>query len=141
LAYVAGLDGKIEKANKLLYESLEVLDRIEKSQSLNQTEVDKDRFFLLLNLGESEHRLGHFDRGLEVREKALKIAEEHGNQVWIAYAHYEIGEMQHLVGHHSLAQQHLLQALELFEKNNARKDVDTVINFLKDGGYEIKNIV
>jgi hypothetical protein len=35
----------------------------------------------------------------------------------------------------------MLQAFELFEKNNARKDAEAVINFLKAGGYEIEDAV
>lgn len=137
LSYVLGSRGKIEKANQVIKESLELNQKLEQTNAISQSETARNRFFLLLNLGESEYRLGNFEEGLIARTKALKIAEERMNEVWMGYAHYEIGEMYYLVEKHDLVQEHMLCALELFEKNNARKDADVTVSFLKDRGYPI----
>jgi hypothetical protein len=56
----------------------------------------------------------------------------------MGYAHYEIGEMHHKANHTEEAKQHMLQALQLFETNNATKDVEAVLSFLKAGGYTLE---
>jgi DNA-binding SARP family transcriptional activator len=138
LGCIAGLRGNIETSNKFLYESLEALDRLETNEIISQKAVDNNRFFLLLNIGETEHQLGDFAKGVGIREQALRLAEERSSQLWMGYAHYELGDMHHQVGHKEIALNHMSQALKLFEQNNAVKDIEAVRSFLEEGGYPLE---
>ncbi len=135
LGYIAGLRGDTKTSNKFLYESLEALARLEKNKKIEKKAIDNNRFFLLLNIGEGEHQLGNFAKGVSLRHQALELARKCSNQVWMGYAHYELGDMYHQTNERNLARAHMNQALQLFEQNNALKDVDAVISFLRSGGY------
>ena len=131
--YIAGIRENHMQAGRFLRESLEVINRL--SLHLNQSEIERRRFSALLNLGAAENGLENFDESLTLRQTALELAREVGNEMWMGYAHYEIGEMYHHVNNYNLAQEHMNQALQLFEENNAMKDVEAVLSFLKSGGY------
>ncbi len=135
IGYVAGIRGDYKRAKKVLYETLDVIENLKESDTLNQIEYVRRQFFALLNLGEAHNALGDFNNALTIRTKALAIAEIANNEMWMGYAHYEIGEMYHKVDKRNLAQEHMNQALQLFEQNNAMKDAEAVLSFLKSGGY------
>jgi DNA-binding SARP family transcriptional activator len=135
LAYIAGKKNEMEKSNIFLKESLSVLDRLSHTKNANDLEVNKKRFFTLINFGETEYRLGRFDDGVAVRKQALELAKKQKNEVWMGYVHYELGEMHHDVKARDVAKQHMLEALQLFQNNNCTKDVDAVLSFLKAGDY------
>lgn len=134
-ALVATLEGNQERANRLFRESLELIDQLEKTKTVRENEIDRSRFFTLLNLGETEYKLNHFEKAIEVREKALAIARKCKNDIWVAYAHYDLGNTHHHANDRESAQEHMEQALKLFETNNAWKDVEATLSFLKDEGY------
>jgi DNA-binding SARP family transcriptional activator len=136
LAYIAINKGNLEKANKILRESIEVSNKLLLTQS-SHTQINKIHFFNLLNLGETEYRLGRFDDGVLVRKQALELATDQKNEVWMGYAHYELGEMHHNVNQRDIAKQHMLEALQLFQNNNCTKDVGAVLSFLKAGDYSL----
>jgi tetratricopeptide (TPR) repeat protein len=133
--YVAGIQGDHHKANSLLKKTLEVIERISMNSGANQNELWRRRFFALLNLAGSEEMLGSFDRSLATCWDALKLAEDSGNEVWVAYAHCQAAETYHRAGDRSHTLKHMQEALKLFEANNARKDIDRVKHFLKSQGY------
>jgi DNA-binding SARP family transcriptional activator len=140
LAYMAGLKGDNKTASYALSESLEVLDKLSKGREVKEIKIDQTRFFALLNLGELECTLGRFNKGLLVRNQALELAIEQKNEVWMGYAHYELGEMHHNVNQHDIAKQHMLEALKLFQNNNCTKDVEAVFSFLKVGNYSLDEV-
>jgi DNA-binding SARP family transcriptional activator len=131
--YVSGVNENHMEASRFLGESLEVIDRL--SSHLNQLEIERRRFSALLNLGAAKNGLGNFSESLNLRQTALKLAQEIGNEMWMAYAHYEIGEMYHHAKQRDMAEENMNQALHLFEQNNTIKDVEAVLSFLKEGGY------
>jgi DNA-binding SARP family transcriptional activator/predicted transcriptional regulator len=135
VSYVAGLRGEGQRANQLFRESLNLLDKLEKSGRIAPTDVVQDRFYLLLNLGESEYQLNNIDEGFSLRKQALEIAKSEANQLWMALAYQVIGEMHHSVGHPELARENIQEALQLFEANNAFKEVEAVRHFLQLAGY------
>ncbi len=136
MSYIASYQGDWEKANKILQESLDLIDKLS-GVATPPKRLVRERFFALLNLGGTERHLGNFAEGLATLEQALSLAKQEGNQLWMAYAHYEIGEMSYEVNNHLLGEKHMLEALELFEKNNAVKDVEAVLSFLKTNGYGV----
>ena len=137
MGYVLASKGKWKEANIFFQESLATIERLEATKVVDLGEITRRRFYALLNLGETEHKLGHFDRGLAIREKALQIAKENNNELWMGYAHFEIGEMFHLNGKRVEAAINMASALSLFQNNQAHKDVKSVVSFLKNEGYDL----
>jgi DNA-binding SARP family transcriptional activator len=135
VSYIAGLRGEVQRANQLLRESLNLLDKLEKNGRIAAAELVQDKFYLLLNLGESEYQLNNFDEAFSLRQQALRIAKDEANQLWMALAYQVIGEMHYSTGHHELARENIQQALQLFEANNALKEVEAVQHFLESAGY------
>jgi DNA-binding SARP family transcriptional activator len=140
IGHAAGILGNMEKANQFLRESLDLIMRLEQQGIYEKGEITKRHFFTLLNFGETEYQLGNFDTGLALRGDALKIAEGQGNRIWAAMAHNEIGQMYHSVNQRALAREHLNQALQLFEQNNAVSYIEAVTAFLKQGGYDADEV-
>ncbi len=134
LSYIAIEKKELEKGNEILRESIQVSHRL-LANNISNPQTHKLHFYNLLNLGETEYRLGRFDDGVLVRKQALELAVEQKNEVWMGYAHYELGEMHHNVNAREVAKQHMLEALQLFQNNNCTKDVDAVFSFLKAGDY------
>jgi tetratricopeptide (TPR) repeat protein len=94
-------------------------------------------FFSFLNLGESEKMLKNYLDALNARQEAFDIAQQQGNQLWLAYALEGIAEIQHELGKTAQAQASYQQALELFYENNAFSDVDVLIETMKAQGYGV----
>jgi DNA-binding SARP family transcriptional activator len=138
VSYIASYKGDWEKANTLLRESLELMDKLDVTNTALKR--SRERFFALLNLGETEHQLGNFEEGLIVLGKAFELAEQESNQVWMAHVHQEIGKLHHYANHQDLVKQHMDHALELFEQNNATRDAKEVLSFLKANGYSQQDI-
>jgi DNA-binding SARP family transcriptional activator/predicted transcriptional regulator len=136
MSYVAMTKGNMEEARKLLRQSLELMDKLDRATTKIKRMV-RERFFALLNLGQAERHLSNSAESLATLEQALSFAEQEGNQLWMAYAHYEIGEMNYGANNHSLGEKHMLEALQLFEQNGATKDVESVLSFLKNNGYAV----
>jgi DNA-binding SARP family transcriptional activator len=128
LGCLAGFKGDMKKARSVLYETLEVLTRLSPARTLD---VETECFFTLLNLGETEYKLGCFEEGLSARQQALELATTKGNEIWMGYAHYEIGEMFHHENRLELAREHMTKALELFERNHALRDLEATQKFLQ----------
>jgi DNA-binding SARP family transcriptional activator len=135
VSYIAGLRGELERASQLFRESLDLLDKLEKTKRVTRADIARDRFYLLLNLGESEYLQNKVDEGFTLRKQALEIAKAEANQLWMALAYQVIGEMHHSAGHHELAKENIDQALQLFEANNALKEVEEVLLFMQSNGY------
>lgn len=136
MAYATGVAGDFKASKVLLLETLSVIERLEQAgQHLD--ELDRNRFYTLLNLGEAEFRLGFFQQGLSYRQQALGIAQEKNHSLWIAYAHFEIAEMYQLNACKKLAEKHMHKALEYFQQSNATKDIEKVHDFLKQAGLTI----
>lgn len=140
LGCLAGFKGDMQKARSVLYETLEVLARLSSSSQTLDVDLETERFFTLLNLGETEYQLGRFEEGLAARQQALELARARGNEIWIGYAHYEIGEMLHHANCLESAREHMTLALELFERNHALRDVEATLKFLQASNVSTKDL-
>jgi DNA-binding SARP family transcriptional activator len=139
LGCLAGFKGDMRRARSVLYETLEVLTRLSSSTPTSTVDIGTERFFTLLNLGETEYQVGRFEEGLSARQQALELAKTHNNEIWMGYAHYEIGEMFYNQNCFETARQHMTCALELFERNHALRDVEATLKFLQASSDSAQN--
>lgn len=135
--YVLGSMEAWTEANELYRQSLEVVDRLDAERDADPFEINRRRFYGLLNLGETEQHLDRFEAALAAREQAMRIAEESGNQVWSAHAFSELGEMYESIGKRSTANEHLVRAIELYRANHVTAEVDRLTAFMELHGYDV----
>lgn len=135
-AYVAGRARDYEASRELYERSLEIVDRLSALQAAEPYELHRRRFFVLLNAGETEQKLGNHDGAFRMRREALSIAEVSGNSVWAAHASYELGVMCRNSGDDASAREHLMKAVELYRENHLMPSVDRVRAVIADYGFE-----
>ncbi|CAN5837991.1 hypothetical protein BH23DEI1_BH23DEI1_13550 [soil metagenome] len=131
----AGSTGEWVAARRLFSEALEVLDAASGVPKARRLDVDYQLFMALLNLGEAERMLGSFERALDLRQRALAMAEERDNRLWRAYAVHEIGEVYHSMNERELALQQFEHALGLWQQNHVPRKVASLRTFLEAEGY------
>jgi DNA-binding SARP family transcriptional activator/energy-coupling factor transporter ATP-binding protein EcfA2 len=135
IGYIAGMSDDYEKAKFSSLESVQVAERMQTRDSAHSAEANYNLFFALLNLGEAERKLGNFEGALASRKKALEIARTNANEVWMAYALQEIGEMYHDINKRELARENYAKALELYRRNRAKSDEETLSSFMSLHNY------
>lgn len=138
--YVAAAKEHWAEANKLFRESLEVIGRLENNTAHSLVDIERSKFFILLNLGETELKLGHFEQGLAARRCALDIAKKRHNQIWQAIAMMETGKMYHHIKNYDLAKEFLQMAFDLFRVNQATNYIDELLPFLAKEGYRVAEL-
>lgn len=118
-------------------EALEVLEAASGPRPDQAAAMEYQLFMALLNLGEPERMLGNYDRALELRERALAIAEARDNRLWQAYAVHELGETYHSMNERDQAQRRFDQALELWQQNRVQVKLDGLRDFMAKEGYRV----
>ena len=140
-AFVSGSEQDWLLTQQLYNESIETAERLRRNSFIDQTKVDQRMFFALLNLGEAKRMLGEFEESVCLRKSALQIAKERNNQIWMAFALQEIGEMYHDINERSLAQSNYDQALNLYCQNNAQSDIEALTNFMTSQNYKVRSAI
>lgn len=135
--YVVASNNQWRAANRLFRDSLDVLLRVEENRLVEMLEINRRRFFALLNLGETEFRMGNFDEALTVRSQALHLAESCDNQIWVAHVLLEMGEMYDASNERAKAQEFLNRALVLYRRNHAAAYIMRMTLFMQTGGYSL----
>lgn len=79
-------------------------------------------FFSLLGLGGAVGQVGDVEASLPIRRRALEVAAERGQQLWVAYAHVELGHAHEDLGRLDAAATHLREALRRFVAHGAEAD-------------------
>ncbi len=136
-AFHAGAKGDWEACRRLFAEALEVLEDPRGVESERGSDRAYQLFMTLLNLGEPELMLGNHDRALELRRRALDMAEAHDNRLWKAYAVHELGEVYHGMNDRAEAQRLFGQALALWAENNVKRKADQLRAFMAEEGYAV----
>jgi tetratricopeptide (TPR) repeat protein len=138
MSFVAGATGDHEKALTFCLEAVEAAYSFKSNSLVQKVEVDHNLFFSLLNLGVAERHLDQLESSLKTYMRALAVAQEHNNQVWMAYALQEIGETHHQVANQQLAQENYDKALELYWRNNAATDIESLTELMRKQGYQLR---
>ena len=135
--FLAGSREDWPAARQLFHEALEVLAGFEGGTQNERTEGDYRVFMGLLNLGEAERVLGNHAASLELRQRALAMAEERDNRLWRASANHELGEVYHGMGEREKAGEVFLRALKLWRQSNVAVEIEKLEAFMVAEGYRI----
>ncbi len=130
-------EGRFDDAMPWFRSGREAVQRLERSVSVDDAEVARLSFFLLLNEGEAERGAGHLDRALDRRREALVLAEGLGNPLWTAYALQELGETHHERAERSEAQRTLACAYEIYREHGVVAAIAGLDAFMADAGYDV----
>jgi tetratricopeptide (TPR) repeat protein len=130
----AGQRGDHVAAQLLYSEALVVLERANEGSSASG---DYQMFMTLLNLGEPERRLGNLGRSIELRRRALELAERRGNEIWRAYAIHELAEVHHERQDRKEAHRLFDEALSLWQRHHVQVKVDDLRAFMAHEGYAV----
>lgn len=135
--FVAGRRGDWDAAQELFGEALEAVEEGSAGEKGERPEADYTRFMALLNLGEAERMLGRFERALELRQRALAMAEARGNCLWRAYAIQDLGEVYHGLDQRERAHGLFDEALELWKQHHVVAMRDSLLAFMNAEGYSV----
>ena len=133
--FVAGHRENWQETKTFSEEAVEAALRLQGDSTISKLEVDYHLFFALLNLGEAERMLQNLDQSLDLRRRALGMAEAHNNEIWMAYARREMGEVFHAMNERYLAEEEFVKALVLLQKNNVAPDVQELLLLMSEKGY------
>ena len=136
--YVANFQKNYKLSYKFLSEAVKIAQELIDDKSINNREGNKKLFYALLNLGDVEQKLIGFDKALDSRRRALAIAKESDNHLWMGYALQEIAEIYHGLENYELANENYNQALYYYQENNARADFDKLTNFMQENDYVVQ---
>ena len=133
--YVAAFDNNWVLVERLNTEATEIVHKLVHTSNTKQTRAYDLLFFSLLNLCEAKHKLGDFKKALNLIKKALQIATARNNQLWEAYAFHRLGEMYFDDQQRDVAENYLVEALKLYEANNAQAEVKLVQKLLSKAEF------
>jgi predicted ATPase len=131
---IAGTVGDWGASQARFQEAAEALDRIPQPPGGWPVQVSYQLFMTLLNLGEAERMLGRLDRSLELRRRALAMAEVGDNDLWRAYALQELGEVLHGLGDAAGANDHYERALALWIRHGVTAKVRQLRAVMAEAG-------
>jgi DNA-binding SARP family transcriptional activator len=134
-AYFLASHNNWKEAHTLFQESLELVSHLEDRQMEDPLEISRRRFFALLNLGESQSRLGQFAESLKSRQAALTVARSCKSELWEANALQEIGELYSVQGKREQAKECLTTAAQFYEKNDAKTYVVKIRSYMQENDY------
>ena len=137
MGYVEAERQNFSRAYALCYEAVEVTEKLASASTIDQALANQNLFYALLNLGEAEKELGRFEDSLKSRKRALALARMQDNEPKMAYALQEIAEFYHDQEDRKKAEKHYNQALDLYQQNHAKADIDALKAFMKQENYEI----
>ncbi len=126
--YHAQARGDFEAARGIFAEEVALAERLDDTDTL---------FFALLNLGSTEHEMGHFADALIYHQRALEIARGQDNQVWSAHALQSLGEDHNRLEQRDLAETCLRDARQGFRDSGMQAKVAEVEEYMATAGYPV----
>lgn len=128
-------DKQYLEACQFFQETIAKLGNLATSSTAKKSEVERISFFTYLNLGEAERKLNKISASLNHRHKALSLAKQSKNEIWMAYAHHELGETYHDAQTPHPAKEHFVQALSLYRQNNVSAATEALESFMEEAKY------
>lgn len=135
--YAMAMRRRWPEASDLFRRSLAYLDAVEAGQRIEPYDINHQRFFAMLNLGETELHSDRFEVALDLRRQALSIADASHNPIWSAHALQEMGEMYESVGDRHRAQAFLTRAFRLYRDNHVAAYVERLEAYMRDHGLSL----
>jgi tetratricopeptide (TPR) repeat protein len=124
------------ESRELFSQALRVIERLIAQQQGDWKDLGKRLFYALNNLAAAEQMLGHFDEALLLADRAQRVAEDHGNYLWMADVLVLKGENYHAMGNSEDARTHLLKGLQTYRSYGAIALAQQVEEFLATNGYD-----
>ena len=140
MGYVSGVMGEFVDAAQYFSQSTEAVDKLEDSKEISASEVSRRRFFALCNLAEAKFQLGDFEASLELKNKALNIAVDVDNELWMANVYFDLALLYDAIQERQTAQRYFQDALNLYKENSAQAYVDWVNSAMREKGLRM-NVV
>lgn len=131
------LQGEFTVAQTLLRTALGVLPPALPGQ---EAELDKQRFYLTLNLGETEFELGECGAAVRHKRQALEFARTQDHTLWIADALGDLAVMAQRQHQPSEAQALAAQALDLYQQVGAVGASQVIVNALREHGLTLEGV-
>lgn len=135
-AYLAAVAGDFEASRERYLEAARVLDDLPDPSAVHPFELARRRYFTTMSLGNADRRLGRTDDALAAYHEGLRIAEQTGNLLWQAHAHYDIGELFLALGRRAEARPHLRTARSAYQADPLSVDlrrVEALLRQVEDG--------
>ena len=129
-AHVALLRGDAATARVHNSEAVEIAERLHRSEGVDRVRVASLLFFSLCNLGTAMDDLGEIEASLAPRRRALDLALERGNAIWVAYAREDLAIPLRSLGATDEARGHAQEAARLFDRQGARLEHARTLRFL-----------
>jgi tetratricopeptide (TPR) repeat protein len=129
-AHVALLRGDAASAKELNAHAVEIAERLHRSEGVDRSRVASLLFFSLCNLGTSLDDLGEIESSLVPRRRALELALERGNALWVAYAREDLAIPLRSLGANDEARRHAEEAARLFDRQGAQMERARTLSFL-----------
>ncbi|GAA4015642.1 BTAD domain-containing putative transcriptional regulator [Deinococcus rubellus] len=132
--FLAGQQAQWEAASGFFQGALDALDRLG-GGALLSPELDRRRFFALLNLGEAQLTLGHVEKGLSTKRTALAFAQTQAYTQYEGHAEFDLGQTLHQLGYTVEARQALHNALAVYSRLPSLAPITEVKAFMTTEGY------
>jgi tetratricopeptide (TPR) repeat protein len=129
-AHVALLRGDPAAAREHNAEAVAIAERLHRSQGVDRARVASLLFFSLCNLGTSLDDLGAVEASLAPRRRALELALERGNALWVGYAREDLAIALRSLGATDDARAHAEEAARLFDRQGAALEHARTLRFL-----------
>ena len=121
------------RAHEHFSEALTVLDRLDTQTPA--PDLDRRRFFALLNLGEAQLMLQQTESGLASKQQALTFARSRGYLQYEGHANFDLGQAWHLLGRPADAARSLQAALLAYSSLPVNTSAAEVLAFMDGHGY------
>jgi tetratricopeptide (TPR) repeat protein len=101
------MDGRLDRAEELFESAL---------AHLEEAGAERQRSYFVLSVAELRQHQGRLDEALELVGQAIALAERLDEQLALASAHQQLGELQELRHEHDLADQGFERAIAILEQ-------------------------
>lgn len=129
-AHVAMLRGDPATARERNAKAVAIAERLHRSEGVDRARVASLLFFCLSNLGVALDDLGAYEESLVPRRRALELALERDNTMWIAYAREDLAVGLRALGRTEEARAHAEEAARQFDRQGAPQELARTRRFL-----------
>ena len=130
--FLSGQQNRWPAACLYFEQAIEALERVD---TVGGPDLDRRRFFALLNLGEAKVMLGQAEAGLETKRAALTFARHREYLQYQGHAQFDLGQTLHELGRPVEAVQALREAVIVYGHLPSKAPLKEVEHFMQVHGY------
>lgn len=133
--FLAGQQQQWPLACQYFEQALEALEHAESDNA--GPDLDRRRFFALLNLGEARVMLGQVEAGLEAKRAALTFAQQRAYLQYQGHAQFDLGQTLHDLKRPAEAEEVLREALSVYAQLPSKAPFHEVEQYMQNHGYPV----